>query len=389
MKDDILDILCCPKCKEELDLQIFKKQEDDIEEGVLVCRCGEWYPIFNFVPRMLFGSLRPDYSNFITKYKDKLSMYLFTEDTTPRGELSEKKRTHKSFSFEWKTNPDYGWVEKNEDVDVSDYRAVLKEYTWEHTVKTFWRKTLLKKEELEGKLILDAGIGQGRYAMVAADSNAEIVGLDLSDAVDVAIEQTRGRKVQVVQGDLFNLPFKNGSFDIIYSIGVLHHTPNTEKSFKNLVKVLKKNGTISIHLYHKGNPIWEFNDRLLRFFTTKIDHNILWNLSHIFTLMGKIAIINKHFFAAINTLLRVTPDQLQNFDWYSAPTAFHHTEDEVVVWFKDEGLMDIEGDNPLEHPDSYYAKLYPGYIKNKDGTVKEWATKIFPRWGLTVRGTLK
>ena len=75
--------------------------------------------------------------------------------------------------------------------------------------------------------------------------------IDLGPAVEVARLNTQARNVHVVQADLHNPPFALESFDFIYSIGVLHHLPNPEAAFQNLLRFLKPGGEVQIYLYWK------------------------------------------------------------------------------------------------------------------------------------------
>src|SRR5208337_3717658 len=68
--------------------------------------------------------------------------------------------------------------------------------------------------------------GMGRFADVATRWGAHVVGIDLSLAAEVAARNLAGRKATILQADVFHLPFVPESFDFIYSIGVLHHTPD-------------------------------------------------------------------------------------------------------------------------------------------------------------------
>src|ERR1700678_2770425 len=83
---------------------------------------------------------------------------------------------------------------------------------------TFRTRTGLASSDLEGKIILDAGCGMGRYLRIAAESSVRlIVGVDLSAAVVAARELTCERpEIAVVQGDLLRLPFAAATFDHIY-----------------------------------------------------------------------------------------------------------------------------------------------------------------------------
>ena len=88
---------------------------------------------------------------------------------------------------------------------------------------TFFNRTGLTTELLEGKLVLDAGCGMGRYLRIAAgEPCGHVIGMDLSRAVEAARELTADLTgVSVVRGDLLRLPFSAESFDVIYSLGVL------------------------------------------------------------------------------------------------------------------------------------------------------------------------
>jgi len=75
--------------------------------------------------------------------------------------------------------------------------------------------------------------------------------MDLSLAVEACYQNLFHRgNVMVVQADIFNSPFELESFDVIVSIGVLHHTPDPRLAFRSLVGLLKPGGLIGIWVYH-------------------------------------------------------------------------------------------------------------------------------------------
>ncbi len=122
----------------------------------------------------------------------------------------------------------------------------------------FLAKTGFGPADLDGRLVLDAGCGSGRYAAVAASLGAQVAAVDVTAAVERAREVcARLPAVQVVQADLLRLPFAPATFDTIYSIGVLHHTADTRTAFDALVRVLKPGGRLAVWVYRRNTWLQE------------------------------------------------------------------------------------------------------------------------------------
>lgn len=118
--------------------------------------------------------------------------------------------------------------------------------------KRFFKALKLKPDELKGKLILDVGCGTGRFAEIALKAGAYVVGLDYSSAAYVASKNLeKYSNFRAIRGDIYKLPFKEKSFDIVYCLGVLQHTPNVEQAFKSLPLVVKKSGYLVVDYYWK------------------------------------------------------------------------------------------------------------------------------------------
>lgn len=119
--------------------------------------------------------------------------------------------------------------------------------------KTLWGYEL---KESTAKRVLDVGCGNGYVTCEFAQAGADVVAVDLTDA---AIKLTRARLVlngltaEVKRADAENLPFEAEAFDIVISLGVLHHTPNTEKAVGELHRVLMSDGRLLLMLYHRNS----------------------------------------------------------------------------------------------------------------------------------------
>lgn len=218
----------------------------------------------------------------------------------------------------------------------------------------FRRKTGLRLEDLEGKLVLDVGCGMGRFAEVATRWGAKVIGIDLSVAAEVAAHNLQDRDFLAMQADVMMLPFELETFDCIYSIGVLHHTPDCEKAFKNLPQYLKPGGTLAVWLYSGYNNWYRFSD-LYRKITTRVPIRLLNSFFrvavpclyaldcslHAVPLLGKpLAGLVRQLFPVSLTRNREVRI-LDTLDWYSPKYQSKHTYEQVFRWFESCAFGDL------------------------------------------------
>ena len=118
-----------------------------------------------------------------------------------------------------------------------------------------------------GLRVLEIGCGLGTDGTQFARAGADYVGVDLTDA---AIELARRRfEIESLPGefrvaDAENLDFAGESFDLVYSHGVLHHTPDTARAVREIHRVLKPGGRAVVMLYHRGSYNYRVGIRILR-----------------------------------------------------------------------------------------------------------------------------
>jgi SAM-dependent methyltransferase len=108
------------------------------------------------------------------------------------------------------------------------------------------------------KNVLEIGVGLGADHQRFAEDGANLTGIDLTNR---AIERVRrrfqllGLNSQLQTGDAERLPFPDNSFDLVYSWGVIHHTPDTPKAAREILRVLKPGGTFKVMIYNKYSLI--------------------------------------------------------------------------------------------------------------------------------------
>jgi 2-polyprenyl-3-methyl-5-hydroxy-6-metoxy-1,4-benzoquinol methylase len=225
----------------------------------------------------------------------------------------------------------------------------------------FLMKTALRPEELRGKLVLDVGCGMGRFAEVATRWGARVVGIDLSAAAEVAAKNLAAREFTAFQADVFALPFAPESFDVIYSVGVLHHTPDCEAAVKSLDKYLKPGGSLAVWLYSGYNKWYRFSDFWRRYTSQmkpqtlhgilKVAVPVFYNTEQVLKkvpLVGPPAAGLVHHVFPVNRQKSPEARLLDTFDWYSPKYQSKHTYEQVFRWFEAMGMEDMRvGDNSI------------------------------------------
>jgi SAM-dependent methyltransferase len=104
--------------------------------------------------------------------------------------------------------------------------------------------------DMRGQFVLEVGSGSGRFTEQAANTGATVVSLDYSYAVDANYASNGARtNVLIVQGDVFAMPFRPGTFDRLFCFGMLQHTPDPARAFAALPVALKAGGVLCADIY--------------------------------------------------------------------------------------------------------------------------------------------
>lgn len=178
---------------------------------------------------------------------------------------------------------------------------------------------------MKGARVIDVGCGTGHRVMPMAKhfGASEYVGFDHSAAsieVARALAKELDCNASLHTGDLFALPFPDASFDIVISQGVLHHTSDPWRGFRELVRICKPGGFVNIFLYNKWNH-WRHNLQKARVNRTAGED-----------IEARFA--TAHRLYGVKPIDQMTPSEIAGFvDQYCHPHKSDHTVGETLAEF--------------------------------------------------------
>ena len=281
--------------------------------GTLACsNCGNHYTIERGVPRMNVA-------------------------------MEGMERVAQTFGFEWKAHHE-GELE-----DETLFGNTL-EQDWAY----FRQATGLQDEDVAGLTVLDAGCGSGRPTRQIAEHGARtVVGVDFNEAVDEAFASTSHLpNVHIVQANLFSLPFRKQAFDLVWSNGVIHHTPDARGAHAALTELVRPGGVLYVWVYAKRfNPFRFTKDVLDALRVTRLPERLLLRVARLFSYISVALLTVYRAVRRIPGLRPRTPWgrrtvrprtvrelQLTWFDALSPEYDSRHSEEEVVGWFRGHGF---------------------------------------------------
>jgi SAM-dependent methyltransferase len=332
MKESLLKYLVCPISKQELTLEKLTTEGEEVIEGFLRNPSGNEYPIIGGVPRMLpphlLEHLPEDYPEFYKKYRPNL---------IKPAERDVQRHTQEAFGYEWTWAGDYNAENFND-----------------------WLPQGFTPEQLfTGKVGLEVGCGAGRHA----DRNSKLakthIAVDLSRAVDSAFPRNRNNEnCHVVQADCFNLPFKEGTFDYVYCLGVLQHMHNPPEGFRYLAKQPGPGGKLLINVYQSSRPVLLGILEGLRKITTRMSNPALKKFSEfcgVIDYYGFIAPWKIIKPTALGKILKpIVPGRIDEYakhdfhtcvvDWFdrlSCPVKKHYSDKQLQGFYEECGYKNV------------------------------------------------
>ena len=302
---------CCPDCRSHR-LSIINAvnvSNGDIEEGELQCqKCLQKYEIRRGLPRFVPSS----------NYAD-------------------------SFGFQWNTHA-------KTQLDSYSGLPISRDRVFE---VTRW------PEDMRGQRILEAGSGAGRFSEVLLSTGADLVSFDYSTAVDANWANNAGKgSFQLFQGDIFNIPLAEASFDKVFCLGVLQHTPDPAAGFLSLAKFVKPGGQIAVDAYTRSFGAWLQWKYLLRPITKRVNKQRLYRLIEVLTpplvplaaffrrIAGRAGArllpIVQYAHLGLPPALNIQWAILDTFDMYSPAHDHPQSLATVRAWFEAAGFIEID-----------------------------------------------
>jgi len=323
MQASLLPILRCPLSGSLLTLAPNGGQSgEEIRDGILLSTAGPCFPILEGVPKMLPDAMF-EHEDFLKSHLPDFSERK-AQSISQFGEIiaeAEKKncKTRASFSEEWASH---------------DYEQGK---TWELDIHAQLQRFLTETDEsissLQGKLLLDAGCGNGHLAMELAKNQIEIVAMDFSKSIIRATKINKNPLCHFIQGDVEFPPFEKGIFDLIQSSGVLIHTRNTKNSFGRLAAFVKPGGRISIWVYRKRKEIIHQLFNQIRNITSSMPGWLQGPFLRIFIFLP--ALIAKKIRGNTQKSSELWVEVL---DWFTPEFRWEHSVEEVMDWFDEQGF---------------------------------------------------
>jgi SAM-dependent methyltransferase len=322
MRNDLLKILACPFCADDNDLILNtqdKKDEIIVKGYFKCCICKRHYLIENDIP--YFGL-----------------------------EISHKgvKNQFKTYSEWWNTY-------HGESVVIDPQNP---EY--------FFNSLQIEPDKYKNKIVLDAGCGNGRFSYVISRYSPKLhIAFDISSGIkhaqSIILKNNPNAPIAFVQGDITRPPFKKSCFDIVFSWGVIHHTPNTRLTFSGLAKLVKNQGVFGLYVY-EFHPYYAYDKQLLMLLALLRSNLVVLPLR--FVLSRLPSFCAKLFFLPVFLFQKITGNGFLGWffginlagkyslpakrffsvvmDRYKTRYATEHTFEEVLNWFNENGFNDIK-----------------------------------------------
>jgi SAM-dependent methyltransferase/uncharacterized protein YbaR (Trm112 family) len=329
VKPSLLPYLVCPECHSSLTVSGESRDGEagkiglastEIDSGELQCAgCSRRYPIGSGVPSFVPAA---DQSSHVAQ----------------------------SFGFEWQTFHEGGFESstvfgRTVDEDIAQFNDVF-------AVPAATDSN--PHDPLAGLFVVDAGCGSGKLTAEIArlHPDATVLGLDINEAIhEVYKASLELPNLHVVQASVFNLPLADGVVDRLWSNGVIHHTGDTRRAFRELARAVRSGQLLFVWVYQrKFSPLVLVRDLLRPLGLQRWSHRTIYRLSQALSfptvaavrligLLGSIPAVKRSTHGRILTRERHYDElTLTWFDVLSPRYRDTYSMSELESWFRQAGF---------------------------------------------------
>jgi len=214
----------------------------------------------------------------------------------------------------------------------------------------------VREEEYTSKKILDCGCGTGEFTCWYASRGNQVTAIDLSgpslqQAREYAEKYDLLDRIDFRQHSVLEMDLPDASFDLVYSYGVLHHTPDPYRGFQNMVRVCKPGGIVIVSVYNLySRLILREKQRWINALAgDDVEKRMQWG---------------KRLFPITSRKLKLRAHDQSDavlYDQFAIPHESLHTVGEILGWYRANDLDYLGAFGPLRIRDHLYAACLPEY----------------------------
>jgi len=229
---------------------------------------------------------------------------------------------------------------KNKSIEKleSFYDEVWNKYVPEYSPSLKHWQIFFTDQDVEDKYVLDAGCGTGIFSLIFSKKGAKKVeGIDISEgSLDKALSLKKKFKIQNIdfkREDMLQISFKDKTFDIVWAWGSIHHTTAPLKAVEELIRVLKRDGSLLLAVYNKTKIT--FLHEILRKILIHMPRKSWTILSKILAL-----VLAPVVFLFKKREKSRKGEKLEEliFDWYFVPIKHYYLPKEIILFLEKRGF---------------------------------------------------